>query len=102
VAQFTTRVELHDAKPADYDKLHIEMAKQGFARTVVGVDSSGASRRYHLPSAEYDSQSIQSCEQVRNLAKATADAVRSGAWVLVTEVASRSWNLVAVSSAKAA
>lgn len=46
---FITRVELHGATEADYERLHAAMAHQGYVRTIVG---SGG-RRYHLPWAEY-------------------------------------------------
>lgn len=35
MSMFITRVELHDANYADYEKLHTEMEAQGFTPTIV-------------------------------------------------------------------
>lgn len=48
--KYTTRVELHHHQRGDYDRLHDEMAKQGFTRTI--VDDNG--NEFHLPTAEYN------------------------------------------------
>jgi hypothetical protein len=49
MANFTTRVELHDANWSDYVALHAEMAKQGFSQKI----TSDAGQTYKLPPAEY-------------------------------------------------
>jgi len=92
MSQFTVRVELHQASSADYENLHERMASHGFNREISGVDASGIGGVWILPTAEYDySDDAQSAEQVRNLAKTIADSVKTGAWILVTEVKTRSW-----------
>ena len=92
MSNFTTRVELHRATAEDYERLHDQMARQGFRRTVPGFDDQGGKHTYHLPTAEYDSVSDGDAASVRNVAKRIADGVRPGAWVLVTKVAERSWH----------
>jgi len=92
MANFTTRVELHRATGDDYERLHDQMARHGFRRTVPGFDGQGSQHTYHLPTAEYDSVSDGSAASVRDVAKRVADGVRPDAWVLVTKVADRSWH----------
>jgi hypothetical protein len=65
---FTTRVELHGAALADYERLHQFMAEARFYRTVVGDDG----REYRLPEAEYSSQGELSVFDVRQLAQQAA------------------------------
>ncbi|WP_343463019.1 DUF2622 domain-containing protein [Pantoea sp.] len=48
MTNYTVRVELHDADSGDYNKLHEQMKKQGFSKTIkVGDDV------WELPTAEY-------------------------------------------------
>lgn len=65
---FLTRVELHSAIAADYERLHLAMAGFGFSRTIIADDST----RYALPTAEYVSQGEFTAEYTRELAKAAA------------------------------
>ncbi|MEH4800602.1 DUF2622 domain-containing protein [Atlantibacter hermannii] len=52
MTNYTVRVELHDAKGDDYDKLHDEMRKQGFSKRIkIGDDI------WELPTAEYSLRS---------------------------------------------
>ena len=68
MAQFTTRVELHDADGADYEALHEYMLAAKFYRTIVGSDGV----KYKMPTAEYDSVFDLTASQVCDLAQATA------------------------------
>ena len=87
MAQFTTRVELHNATYEDYKVLHAAMERRGFSRTILGDDGS----RYHLPTAEYDLTSERSGEEVRGLAAAAAEETGKKYAVLVTKALSRYW-----------
>ena len=89
MAFFTTRVELHDAKTAeDYEKLHTEMAKDGFERTVQKTGEPA----YHLPTAEYNLNSEKNSSLVLDLAKKAATRTGKKFSVLVTKVdGSREW-----------
>lgn len=98
MAQFTIRVELHGATPEHYETLHLRMAQNGFKRIIAGVDSSGAKGWWQLPTGEYDGESNESATKVRDNIKLIADSVKLGAWVLVTQVADRSWTTVKVSA----
>lgn len=81
---FVTRVELHKANHDSeyYTKLHAEMAKRGFKRTAPFNDGE-----HHLPTAEYWSEAATGAySQVRELAKAAADATGRTYSILVCEV----------------
>lgn len=96
MAQFTVRVELHGATAAQYDLLHQRMEAANFKRLIAGVDSTGSRGWWQLPSGEYDYEADTKAEVVRDQVKIIADSVKPGAWVLVTQVASRSWNTARV------
>jgi hypothetical protein len=84
---FTTRVELHGADWDDYVKLHQEMAKYGFSRTI----TSDVGNAYQMPPAEYDYVGTASRSDVLAYAKAAASSVKSSYAVLVTEAVGRTW-----------
>jgi hypothetical protein len=69
---YLVRIELHEASRVDYDTLHAAMVARGFARTIRG--SNGV--LYHLPTAEYVTDTTAGGEQVR--AAADAAAVTTG------------------------
>ena len=50
MSSFTTRVELHDAKSEDYEKLYEFMNNESFSRTITSSDKI----TYQLPTAEYN------------------------------------------------
>lgn len=100
---FLTRVELYGShqSSADYTKLHEQMTKRLFQRLV----KNDAGKHYHLPTAEYYSQSeTLTATQVRDLALEAAKAVgyapwhsganTIGAWcgVITVETPSMSWS----------
>lgn len=92
MASFTTRVEMHGATDEDYERLHSELGKYGFKRTIVGVANDGVQRTYVLPTAEYDYTSSSTAHQVRDLALRVANGIRPNSWALVTQVSERSWS----------
>ncbi len=93
MASFTVRVELHGADAGDYERLHTLMASYGFNRTLGGTEKSGASSTFRMPSGEYTHDSEADVFAVRDTAKLVADAVKPGAWVLVTQASARAWHM---------
>lgn len=87
MAQFTVRVELHEAQWADYETLHTAMERQGFRRQI----TSDEGRTYDLPWAEYDGSANLTSMQVLNIAQSAATATGKKNSVLVTEAKSRAW-----------
>jgi hypothetical protein len=74
MSTFITRVELHHATEADYERLHSAMAQQGYARTIMSDDG----RRYRLPWAEYCAVANWTLEEARTAAaNAAASTGRS-------------------------
>ncbi len=75
---FLTRVELYGSPTsADYIKLHEEMVKRNFSRTIAGDDG----KTYHLPTAEYSSRSTTlDADGVRALAVEAARATGYVPW----------------------
>ncbi len=87
MAHFTTRVELHNAKTSeDYDKLHLEMEKEGFWRT---IQLQGETIIYHLPTAEYNYSGDVDSPVVLELAKRAATRTGKSFSVLVTKADGR-------------
>jgi hypothetical protein len=87
MADFTVRVELHDAQRKDYDTLHAAMARQGFSRQI----TSDGGRCYLMPWAEYNGRGNSTSMQILNIAKVAANVTGKKYAVLVTEVKSRAW-----------
>jgi len=90
--QFTVRVELHGADASHYERLHGGMEALGFHRWIEGIDESGNRGKWQLPTGEYDGTVSMTAKEVRDSVRLIASAVKPGAWVLVTQVAARSWN----------
>jgi hypothetical protein len=88
MAQFTIRIELHDAQWADYETLHAAMKRQGFSRLI----KSDAGRTYQLPWAEYNGAAALSSMQVLAIARDAARTTGKQTSVLVTEARSRAWS----------
>ncbi|MEZ2417494.1 hypothetical protein [Luteibacter sp. RCC_6_2] len=89
MATFLTRIELHSADAADYQRLHEEMAKKGFSRAI--PDDNGV--KYYLPTAEYYWEGNLSAEAVRQLADIAIAATGKAGWVITAQWASASWRL---------
>src|SRR6266446_8044955 len=88
--KFTTRIQLEgEPSRSDYERLHAVMRKKGFVQTV--VDGSGG--EFHLPHAEYDYESTLPVDQVRDVARQTAESVWTDVLVFVTQSGGRSWYL---------
>ena len=88
MAGFTTRVELHGADWSDYEKLHEQMAAQGFSRTITGGDG----KRYWLPPAEYNYEASADRATVLAKARAAASQVKNAYAVIVTGPEGRTWH----------
>jgi hypothetical protein len=84
MAEFLTRVELHDEKAGDYDKLHEQMGKRGFSRFVML-----GPKTFHMPDATYLSSGTQTPEQIYTEAQAAATAIGRKAGVFVALSASK-------------
>ncbi len=85
---FITRVELHSAAAADYDKLHEAMLAQKFRRTVRSDDGP----EYELPTAMYFSHSTDlDAAGVRNIAVLAANTTGRRSYVFTC--ATSSWAL---------
>ncbi len=89
MARFITRVELHGIRhdAAEYTKLHAEMEKRGFSRTI----RSSEPKTYKLPPAEYFLDANWTSQQVLDAAKQGAAAVVKDYSVLVTESNGSTW-----------
>jgi hypothetical protein len=88
MAQFTVRIELHEAQWADYETLHAAMQRQGFSRLITGDDG----RTYDMPWAEYDGTANLSSMQVLGVARQAANSTGKNNSVFVTEAKSRAWS----------
>jgi hypothetical protein len=96
MAQFTVRVELHQAQWTDYQMLHAAMEQRGFTRQI----ASDNGQTYQMPWAEYNGHGNLTSVQVLDIAKVAADSTGKQNAVFVTEAASRAWiGLPAVASA---
>lgn len=91
MAQFTVRVELHDADSEDYNDLHDRMEKNGYSRE---VSTGGVT--YKLPNAEYVCDKNMSTTAVRDEVLEIAKKVKSSPDVLVTKSDGRAWSLARV------
>jgi hypothetical protein len=87
MANFTVRVELHQAVGSDYDVLHAAMEHTGFSRLITSDDG----QTYRLPWAEYRGSGNLTSAQVRDIARNTANTTGKSNAVLVTEAASWAW-----------
>jgi hypothetical protein len=87
MANFTVRVELHQAVGADYDALHAAMEQKGFSRLIIADNG----QTYHMPWAEYNGSGNFTSAQVRDIARDAANTTGKGNAVLVTEALSWAW-----------
>lgn len=90
MANFTVRVELHEASDGQYEELHAEMESRGFVRWIEGKNG-----KKKLPTAEYNLvNSALTRDEVLAKAEAAADAVKPSPkpWILVTDSRGRSWS----------
>ncbi len=88
MAKYTVRVELHEATVEQYNILDQSMERRGFSRVIKATDGSW----WRLPRGEYNLENeTRNPIQVKDQVVAIADAIKPGAWVLVTEAGSRAW-----------
>jgi len=87
MANFTVRVELHQAEWTDYEKLHAAMEQKGFSRRIKSDDG----KTYHMPWAEYNGTGNLTSAQVRDVAREAANSTGKQNAVFVTEAVSRAW-----------
>lgn len=88
MAIFITRVELHDAKSDHYEKLHEEMQKEGFERTI----ASDVGIKYYLPTAEYYKECNDKRFDVILSAKKAAEKTKKECSVVAIEVTGVTWD----------
>jgi hypothetical protein len=87
MANFTVRVELHNAQWSDYDQLHAAMEGKGFSRLITADNGS----TYQMPWAEYNGSGNLSSTQVLDIARAAVGTTGKSNAVFVTEASSRAW-----------
>jgi hypothetical protein len=87
MANFTVRVELHNATWADYEMLHAAMEAKGFSRQITSDDGN----TYQLPLAEYNGSGNLDSSRVRDIACDAANSTGKGNAVLVSEAPTRAW-----------
>lgn len=87
MAKFTVRIELHNASPEDYARLHESMAMNGFNREIL----SGEGVRFKLPNAEYAFEGELALKEMLEKAKLGARPLGIKFTVLVTESKGRVW-----------
>lgn len=87
MADFTVRVELHNANANDYDVLHAAMEQAGFSR-LIAADSG---KIYQMPWAEYNGSGDLTSSQVRDIARTAANTTGRSNAVLATQSTSRAW-----------
>ncbi|MGA9669359.1 MAG: hypothetical protein WBQ94_09135 [Terracidiphilus sp.] len=87
MANFTVRVELHQATGDDYDVLHSAMAQKGFSRLITADNGQS----YQMPWAEYNGSGNLTSSQVRDIAREAANTTRKNNAVFVTEATTRAW-----------
>ena len=89
MSKFIIRVELHSAKEkTDYDKLHEEMKKEGFKRTIIADNGM----EYHLPTAEYYKEIAETPSMVLESAKTAANKTGKANSIIVAEFQRASWH----------
>jgi hypothetical protein len=97
MSYFTVRVELHDARRADYNALHAAMAQKGFSRSLTSDDG----RTYELPWAEFDCFAKLTAIQILGIVQEAASIAGDRNSILVTEVKSRAWSGLPVATVDA-
>jgi uncharacterized beta-barrel protein YwiB (DUF1934 family) len=88
MATFLTRVELHAADAADYQRLHEAMEAQHFTRKILATDGAW----YHLPTAEYLSFGEISADTVLEIAKGAVRAIRKTASIVTVQSSDTRFN----------
>ena len=85
---YTARIELHDAKEEDYNKLHGFMYAEGFDRTIQSVNDS----TFQLPPAEYVARDVDlTIQEALEKAKTAAAKTKKKYEALVSEAVRWTW-----------
>ena len=87
MAEFMTRVELHDATYNDYLQLHGFMRQEGFTQTIRGDDGTV----YQLPPAEYHIEAPWTAAQARDVASRAAQKTQKAFAALTAEYNAAAW-----------
>jgi len=87
MANFTVRVELHQANYDDYEILHAAMEQKGFSRKITADNG----QTYRMPWAEYNGSGNLTSAQVRDIAREAANTTGKANAVFVTEAQTRAW-----------
>jgi hypothetical protein len=87
MAQFTIRIELHQAQWSDYEHLHAALEQRGFSRQII----SDEGKLYNLPWAEYNGSGNFTSTQIRDIARDAANSTGKSNAVLVSEAPTRAW-----------
>ncbi|MFM0318946.1 hypothetical protein PQR36_29020 [Paraburkholderia nemoris] len=82
MTRFITRIELHDANSDDYERLHEEMEKRKFYRT---IKAEGV--LYQLPDATYRYDGDVTANEVHDKAREAVKATRLKGGIIITESA---------------
>lgn len=81
MAEFIVRIELRNAKSADYHYLHNKMIQIGFLSTIPAADK----KRYELPTAMFYANTSQSKEEIFAIAESIANTVSLKNWIVVIQ-----------------
>ena len=92
MATYIARVELHSATKKAYEVLHAEMAKRGYARTIV----ADTKVTYQLPTGTYVLGSDVSLGDAPNRACEAANATGKKSAVIVAAYTAAMWRGLAV------
>ena len=89
MASFVTRVELHGASAADYERLHVAMERSGFSRQIQ-ADNGNC---FQLPTAEYCHQGNYDAASVNDAAEKAAATTGRRCWTFTAEYKAASFRL---------
>ncbi len=90
MANYLARVELHNAKYEDYERLHETMRQRGFVRIIVANDG----KKYQLPTGTYVAEKTNATlEQAYSAAQAAATETGKAFWVIVVDWTSARFSL---------
>jgi hypothetical protein len=87
MTQYLARIELHAASYPNYEFLQVQMAQQGFVRTLVGENRT----TYQLPTGTYVLNSNATLQDALNRAVAAANATLKSGAVMVVEWTTAMW-----------
>lgn len=89
MGKFTTRIELRDATPKDYEQLDKGMQLLGFTKILKSDDGS----HYSLPTGEFFKDVNAPIKEVYNEAEKAANNTGKKNWIITCETINRMWKL---------